>query len=88
MQYYRILAPQVYNPPSLKLPVGKISMFIAHLVADDRSLLSIGVVSTDTSIARLIHTGGHEYQYLVEAYKIAVSVVWYQFDIANGWLWQ
>ena len=88
MQYYRILAPQVYNPPSLKLPVGKISMFIAHLVADDCSLLSIGVISTDTSIARLIHTGGHEDQYLVEPYKISVSIIWYQFDIANGWLWR
>ena len=88
MQYYRILAPQAYNPPSLKLPVGKISIFIAHLVADDHSLLSIGIVSTDTSIARLIHTGGHEDQCLVKAYKVAVSVVWYQFDIANGWLWR
>ena len=88
MQYYRILAPQVYNPPSFKLPVGKISMFIAHLVADDRSLLSIGVVSTDTSVARLVHTSGHEDQYLVEVYKVSISIVRYQFDVANGWLWR
>ena len=63
-------------------------MFVAHLVTDDCSLLSIRVVSTDPSIARFIHTGRHEDQYLVEAYKVAVSIVWYQFDITNGWLWQ
>ena len=63
-------------------------MFIAHLVADYRSLLSIGVISTDPSIARLIHTGRHEDLYLVEAFKVAVSIVLNQFDITNSWLWR
>ena len=62
-------------------------MFVAHLVADDRSLLSIGVISTDPPIARLIYTGRHEDQYLVEAFKVAVSIVCYQLDITDGWLW-
>jgi hypothetical protein len=58
-------------------------MFIAHLIANDCSLLSIRVISTDPSIAWLVHTIGHVDQYLVEACE--VSIVWYQFDVTDGW---